>query len=483
MRLLDTTTFELRQDSHELFQAEGYAILSHRWVGAEVTFDDIARHAPGLRDAGSQRITKSPQLDKIRGACETARGQGLRWLWVDSCCINKSSATEEAESINSMFRWYRDARVCITYLSDVRSGVSAGPPAYQETVAAEEPSMKKDPAQQTPVADQHVFDRCDRPGHPSEWFSRGWTLQELLAPRDMDFYDTDWKFIGTKNTLAAHISRITGIDADYLTGARHFRRACIATKMSWAAGRTTTRAEDVAYSLFGLFGVSLGPQYGEGGVGAFMRLQGELLATTEDESLFAWRMPGPPAAGDGYDVERSSEAAWRSGEWGLLAPSPGWFRGCGGVTIEAPRGAKVIQRPARAFHMSRQGIVIPIMPSGEMNRYKLILFLSPFLLVGAIPVWIYVAKKMRKKAEGGVLFTLNCWPTDGNRNGDGNKAAAGEGAISIYLTMLPTDSYVGDQEHKFKRTRCGELELVGRYATRGWDGEGVALQPEVRFGS
>lgn len=467
MRLLDTTTFELRSDSQEFFQAEGYAILSHRWVGQEITFDEIAQHAPSLRDAGEQRM-KSPQLDKIRGACETARKQGFRWMWIDNCCINKSSATEEAESINSMFKWYRDARVCITYLSDVRSGVSPNPPEYQAVVA--DSSTKEGPpsARQSPP-NHSVFQRFDRENEPSEWFRRGWTLQELLAPRDMDFYDADWKFIGSKTSLARQIHHITGIDADYLTGARHFRKACIATKMSWAAGRTTTRVEDSAYSLFGLFGVTMSPQYGEG-PRAFMRLQQELLATTEDESLFAWRMPNP-AAGDRYDIERSPDTSWAAGEWGLLAPSPDWFRGCGNVTIE---GRALIQRPARAFHLSRQGIVIPIMPSEQFTKYKLLLLFSPLLFVGAIPVWIYVIKKLKKKSRGGVPFTLNCWPTDA-----GDTAAA----ISIFLSEVPTDSYVGDQEHKFKRTRCSELLLVDKYALRGWSGEGVTLQPEVRFGS
>lgn len=468
MRLLNTTTFELCLDSQEFFQAEGYAILSHRWVGSEITFDEIGQYAPSLRDAGEQRM-KSPQLDKIRGACEVARGQGFRWMWIDNCCINKSSATEEAESINSMFKWYRDARVCITFLSDVRSGVSPNPPEYE---AVMERSTKEGHTSEKQVSDR-VFQRFDR-DEPSEWFSRGWTLQELLAPRDMDFYDADWRYIGTKTSLAAQIQHITGIDADYLTGARHFRKACIATKMSWAAGRTTTRVEDIAYSLFGLFGITMTPNYGEG-PRAFMRLQQELLATTADESLFAWRMPSP-AAGDRYDIEQSSEISWGPGEWGLLAPSPDWFAGCGNVTIE--RGP-MIQRPGRAFHMGRQGIVIPTMPSVQNNRYKILLLLSPLLTIGAIPVWIYVIRKLRKKAQDGAPFTLNCWPTDGG--GEGGSAAA----VSVYLTVLSDSisSYAGEREYKFKRTRCEELPLVHKYALRGATGEAVALQPEVRFGS
>ncbi|KKY32015.1 putative het domain-containing protein [Diaporthe ampelina] len=466
MRLLDTTTFELRLDGQEFFQDEGYAILSHRWVGPEVTFDEIAQYAPDLRDAGKQRM-KSPQLDKIRGACEIARKQGFRWMWIDNCCVNKSSAIEEAESINSMFKWYRDARVCITYLSDVRSGGSPNPPEYEAVL---DPGANEKRHRLAEQASDRVFQRFDR-DEPSEWFSRGWTLPELLAPRDMDFYDADWRYIGSKASLAAQIQRITGIDADYLVGARHFRRACIATKMSWAAGRATTRVEDIAYSLFGLFGITMTPRYGEG-PRAFMRLQQELLATTEDESLFAWRMPGPAAA-DRYDIEQSPKTTWTSGEWGLLAPSPDWFNGCGNVTIE--RGP-TIQRPARAFHMGRQGIVIPTMPSEQFTKYKLMLLFSPLLTIGAIPVWIYVMRKLKKKAQAGVPFTLNCWPTEGDDT---------TAAISVYLTMLPnpTSSYAGDYEYKFKRTRCSELLLVRKYALRGATGEAVALQPEVRFGS
>ncbi|KAJ0115141.1 het domain-containing protein [Diaporthe amygdali] len=468
MRLLDTTTFELRLDSQEFFQAEGYAILSHRWVGAEITFDEIAHHAPSLRDAGSQRLTKSPQLDKIRGACEVAHAQGLRWLWIDSCCINKASATEEAESINSMFGWYRGARVCITYLSDVRSGASAEPPAYQ----AVESSAKKEMPSMGRVSDP-IFRRAGSDA-PSEWFFRGWTLQELLAPRDMDFYDADWNPIGNKASLAAQIQHITGIDADYLTGARDFRRACIATKMSWTAGRTTTRAEDAAYSLLGLFGIMMPPQYGEGGPRAFLRLQQQLLSTTADESIFAWRMPAPDA-GMRYDVERNPDTSFGADEWGLLAPSPEWFRGCGNVTIE---GGPAIHRPARSFEVNRQGLQVPAMQyhGNGITKYKLILLFSPLLFIGAIPVFFYIRKKLMKIAEEGVPFALNCWSTEG-----GEPSAA----ISVYLSQLPQTmkTNVGITEYKFKRVRCSELPLSHKYAVRGAEREVLVLQPELRFGN
>ncbi|RKK39340.1 hypothetical protein BFJ69_g18544, partial [Fusarium oxysporum] len=234
-----------------------------------------------------------PQLDKILGACITARKQGLQWMWIDNCCINKSDSSELSESINSMFKWYSDAVVCLTYLSDVRksSGTTVG---------------------------SQVF-RSFETGEMSLWFSRGWTLQELLAPGKLLFYDTDWNYLGSKRELAESIEDVTGIAAHYLTSEKDFRTACIAAKMSWAAHRETTREEDMAYSLFGIFNLHLPVQYGEG-KGAFLRLQDALIAKN-DESLFAWKMPleGPGVA---YQIIPDSMVDLGPNEWGLLAPSP-----------------------------------------------------------------------------------------------------------------------------------------------------------------
>ncbi|KAI1733352.1 hypothetical protein F4680DRAFT_442058 [Xylaria scruposa] len=232
MRLLDTTSFELRNGEQSSFRQEGYAILSHRWVGLEITFDELKDHAAELRTG--TRPLSSPQADKIRGACETARNQGIRWMWIDTCCINKNSATEESESINSMFKWYREARLCITYLADVKRDAGL------------------------PITSTKIFKRIYN-DEPSEWFFRGWTLQELLAPQDMQFFDMDWTYMGTKREMADTLARITGIKAQYLTGAEHFSEACIAAKMSWMAHRTTTREEDMAYSMVGIFGVTMTP--------------------------------------------------------------------------------------------------------------------------------------------------------------------------------------------------------------------------------
>ncbi|KAH8203524.1 hypothetical protein TruAng_002272 [Truncatella angustata] len=316
MRLLDTETFEMVSGEQSTFKQEGYAILSHRWVGREITFEQIQNSASQLR---GKAVQPTAQLAKIRGACDRAREQGLKWMWIDSCCINKASTVEESEAINSMFRWYRDAKLCITYLSDVR--YSANGPR------------------------DDVFLNTEGRG-PSVWFSRGWTLQELLAPRAMQFFDMDWRYMGTKFELADLLARITRIDVSYLTGEKHFGTACIASKMSWLASRETARVEDLAYSMLGIFNVVLTPQYGEG-MGAFMRLQQLLLSTQTDESLFAWKLPK-----DQPLQTFAVPGGWEADEWGLLAPSPSCFWDSNRLTIVG----KPLPRVHGGFMMTQQGL-------------------------------------------------------------------------------------------------------------------------------
>lgn len=197
MRLLNVNTLELR----EFFGAvvPHYAILSHRWEEEEVTFQDL------MSGKGKEMIG----WKKIIGCCRLAMGDKMEYVWVDSCCIDKTSSAELSEAINSMFRWYRDAGICYAYLSDV-SG----------------------PLEKANNKDAFRF---------SKWFTRGWTLQELLAPDDLTFFDMNWQEIGTKEGLRDTIARVTGI--------RHlfnFEDASVAQKMSWASKRETTRIEDQA---------------------------------------------------------------------------------------------------------------------------------------------------------------------------------------------------------------------------------------------
>jgi hypothetical protein len=157
-----------------------------------------------------------------------------------------------------MFQWYRDADVCYAYLQDVRD--DSDPQAKVKAAPSE-------------------FNR-------SEWWQRGWTLQELIAPRILYFYDTKWRCIGSRNMLAAAVSEITSIDIEYFNSG-DLSRYSIAQKMSWASERKTTRVEDAAYCMLGIFGINMPLLYGEG-EGAFQRLQEEILRRSADSSIFAW---------------------------------------------------------------------------------------------------------------------------------------------------------------------------------------------------
>jgi hypothetical protein len=153
-----------------------------------------------------------------------------------------------------MYRYYRNAQVCYAYLADVPF---ESPMSYKGGFAA------------------------------SRWFQRGWTLQELIAPSDVLFFAHDWQQIGAKQVLAAEISSITGVDQHILVDSSLLREASVAKRMSWASNRSTTRKEDIAYCLLGIFGVNMPLLYGEGDK-AFIRLQEEIMKHSTDQSLFAW---------------------------------------------------------------------------------------------------------------------------------------------------------------------------------------------------
>jgi hypothetical protein len=236
------------EDQFDLVEFTGqnipsYAILSHTWGPdhEEVTFQDI------MNNTGPDKVG----YQKIRFCGNQAAEDGLHYFWVDTCCIDKSSSAELTESINSMFQWYKAAAVCYVALRDLNS----------DCVYARE------------------LPRC-------RWFSRGWKLQELLAPEHVQFYDCTWVYIGSKETLAGLISATTGIPKDHLVEGT-LASASVAMMMSWAARRETKRFEDKAYSLLGIFDVNMPLIYGEG-VKAFRRLQEEIIKRCNDLTIFAW---------------------------------------------------------------------------------------------------------------------------------------------------------------------------------------------------
>jgi len=234
-----------------------YAILSHRWIGQEVEYDEIVELAK-MDEEKRDEIRQRDGYRKILDSCNQAKKDRYEWLWVDTCCIDKRSSAELSEAINSMYRWYENAQVCYAYLHDVLD--SSFPVACNNERYAN--------------------------GWP-EWFSRGWTLQEMIAPSNVQFFNTTWQAIGDKRTLASTLKEITGVPEHVLTDGLYGDSPCVAQIMSWAANRTTTRVEDRAYSLMGLLDVNMPMLYGEGKK-AFHRLQLEIIRTSNDQSIFAW---------------------------------------------------------------------------------------------------------------------------------------------------------------------------------------------------
>ncbi|KAI8963150.1 HET-domain-containing protein [Daldinia sp. FL1419] len=269
MRLINVDTLQLE----EFFGKDTppYAILSHTWNGnTEVTFKEWERAA--IDDT----IKSKGGYAKIVGACRRAQKDGLQYLWCDTNCIDKSSSAELSEAINSMFAWYRDSVVCYAYLWDVQEGI--------DTFAK------------------------------SRWFTRGWTLQELLAPSKVLFFDYHWTVIGDRGELAGMISSITRIHIDALRDRSTIYSYSIAQRMSWAADRETTRSEDTAYCLLGIFDINMPLLYGEGSK-SFVRLQREIIKVSNDQSILAW------------DSRYYNHDSWAS----ALAPCPSGFRLCGSV--------------------------------------------------------------------------------------------------------------------------------------------------------
>ncbi|CAM1501976.1 Fc.00g039600.m01.CDS01 [Cosmosporella sp. VM-42] len=253
MRLLNVRS--MRLEIHET-RRDFYAILSHTWGHDEVLYTDIE----DPKRQKELRRKNTPGWQKIVGTCDLASKLGITHVWIDTCCIDKSSSAELSEAINSMFQWYRTAKTCFAYLSDVKAGQNRTIQGFET----------------------------------SRWFTRGWTLQELLAPLDVEFYDRNWQSLGLRSELAWRISQITGIGEQHLSPGhpRHLslRIESIATRMSWAATRQTTRVEDIAYCLMGIFDVNMPLLYGEGPA-AFTRLQEEIIKISHDQSILAWRGP------------------------------------------------------------------------------------------------------------------------------------------------------------------------------------------------
>jgi hypothetical protein len=290
MRLL-----ELKNDSDFILTNDlinnipPYAILSHTWGTdtEEVSFKDLFS-GTGESKSG---------YEKIRFCGEQARRDGLQYFWVDTCCIDKSNSTELQEAINSMFRWYRNAAKCYVYLADVST---------------------------------LTFDASDKSSQPpwesvfrkSKWFTRGWTLQELIAPASVEFFSKEGVYLGNEKSLEQYIHNITGIPLKALQGSplSGFR---VTERMVWIEKRETTRKEDKAYSLLGIFDVHMPLIYGEGERNAFKRLREEINKASKSEQTYGQSEDRYLADLRSTDP-RHDKARIEKGKGGLLRDSYRW---------------------------------------------------------------------------------------------------------------------------------------------------------------
>ncbi len=303
MWLLDTSTLKLKNFiANDMPQ---YAILSHTWDVEEVSFQDI--------DKLESKTLKG--YKKIERCCFLAVSKGYDYVWIDTCCIDKKSSAELSEAINSMYTWYAKSSICFVYLSDF----------------------------DIPTLDEQNGSEIMEKFRKSRWWSRGWTLQELLAPRHIDFYTSNWEYIGDKYTLLPEISLASGIPLS--TGnssliGEPIDEVSVAARMSWASKRETTRLEDEAYCLMGIFDVNMPLLYGEGKK-AFTRLQHEIARSLDDESLFAWSTE---------DVQS-----------GIFAPNTRVFAGCGAIrSLSAPNMHRL--NPRQASTITNRGLHLEALP-------------------------------------------------------------------------------------------------------------------------
>ncbi|KAI6106441.1 heterokaryon incompatibility protein-domain-containing protein [Pisolithus croceorrhizus] len=280
---IDFTTEMLKEFYGPDLEGKEYAILSHCWgaVKEEVSFKEMSKLLV-MGERKRNEIRDRTGYKKIVATCRQAKKDDLTWVWADTCCIDKRSSSELSEAINSMYKWYEKAKLCYVYLHDI-----VGHPWTDQAKSAA----------------------------PPRWFSRGWTLQELIAPKVVHFFDQKWERVGDKSQLAATLRDITRIPEPVLVDGLHSMPLCVAQVISWAAGRMTTREEDRAYSLLGLLGVHMPMLYGEG-KNAFHRLQLEIMRTSNDQSIFSWG--------------HSRKSGWSGG---FLADDPNCFQDCDEVQL------------------------------------------------------------------------------------------------------------------------------------------------------
>lgn len=363
-----------------------YAILSHRWIdGQEISYKDFRKRTDEIHHLAGYR--------KIKDFCDFAQQRGYDWAWVDTCCIDKRSSADLTEAINSMYMWYRMAGECHVLLHD-----------YRQTLR-----------------------RC-------EWFSRGWTLQELLAPDTVVFCTAEWEVIGHKHNhqncpcekpdarkplgedLVPMLAKCTKIPAQFLSKKRSSAEASVAERMSWASMRVTTRKEDEAYCLLGLFDINMALYYGEG-ANAFQRLQKKILQISEDTSIFCFipldrdnklLAASPRDFEESHGVEvghLSSSEPYRETNKGLRIRSPA---GSGLVIFSKSSGSYSPNTPTRVVRRIDLGCEGPVLDDySKVSKQR-----GPqYLILSSISggqqerlTWVHSSTQWDDETQGSSLF-------------------------------------------------------------------------------
>jgi hypothetical protein len=237
-----------------------YAILSHTWGADTEEFS--------FKDLTGGTSTDKAGYAKIKFCGEQAKHDNLQYFWADTCCIDKSDSVELQEAINSMFRWYQNAAKCYVYLADVSC-----PPSDAKIKLS-------------PIPWEAEF--CK-----SRWFSRGWTLQELLAPTFVEFFSQERTLLGDKRSLERQIHNATNISLKALRGCP-LSQFSVDERLQWAQFRETTRGEDWAYSLLGILEIFMPLIYGEGRVNAVTRLYAEMREASRSKHPDTFLKPTIP---------------------------------------------------------------------------------------------------------------------------------------------------------------------------------------------
>ncbi|PSN66247.1 hypothetical protein BS50DRAFT_410470 [Corynespora cassiicola Philippines] len=459
MRLVNVETLEIGF-FHENNVPE-YAILSHTWGDDEVSYQEMlwinkmrtmvefvssqgsqatqdgsrndqpafmlatleimvrGNWNPGraLPDTSETALMKRYGWAKIIKSAKEAKGLGYNHIWIDTCCIDKTSSAELQESINSMYGYYQRAAVCLVYLNDI----------------------ERDGSQDLSDFFIHAYTTC-------RWATRGWTLQELIAPKAVRFYLKDWSYLGDKIDFLKELSSSSGIPVFILENG-DLHEVSIAGRMAWARNRVTTRSEDLAYCLLGIFDIQMPLLYGEGDK-AFIRLQEEILKTTDDYSIFAWT------------TDKCEKSTYR----GLLARSPAEFI-CGVDRENVPSTLPIIPTPL-GLRLQLEFLPDPLDRSRSLAMIRATNDMNQRL---AIRIKCLDGADQCARVDAGSLVEIDDWPTGQLR--------------TIYVRQklsIPQSFFTPEMERIHLRRRHSAqwvppVRVTGVYPPEQWDGESFEL--------